>query len=375
MNNKSIYVWTMCLLVLALAFASASAGERTQSFATKKGEALEVRIDGGNIAVRGWDKDEVAVRVRSLNEDQLKAVTMNQGGGKVVIEFRWGKKNVENMDFDISVPSTFDAIVRTAGGELAFYSPLTGALKGTTAGGDVKLGDLGGSIRMETAGGEITAGKIAGDLTVRTAGGDIRVQSVTEAAEISTAGGEIVVNSAGKTLRASTAGGDIEIGKVGGEMAVSTAGGNIKVESGQGNLSLTTAGGNILLKSARGSVHASTSAGNITVEDVRGALSARSAAGDVFAAIDPSADESSSIATSAGSITLRIAESAHATIVARSRGPFDGSGDESQIQSDFPITRNGSKHGDPETEVVLNGGGHKITLETMIGGIRIKKLK
>jgi hypothetical protein len=375
MKHRIMRLWIICLLVLAV--ASAFAGERSQSFTAKKGEALEVRVDAGKISVRGWDKDEVAVRVRSLNEEQLKAVTMNQGGGKVLVEFRWEKRHAEDMDFDISVPSAFDVNVRTAGGELALYAPLTGSLKGSTAGGDIKLGDLGGIIRMETAGGEISTGKITGDLTVRTAGGDINVKSVSETAEISTAGGTISIGNVGKTLRASTAGGDVELGKVGGEMSVSTAGGNIKVESGQGNLSLSTAGGNIKLKSARGKVHASTSAGNIALDEVKGSVSARSAAGNVVVALDPATDESSNLATSAGNVVLKISENARATIVARSRGPFHGHGEneDSQIESDFPITRPGTGNGEAQTEVVLNGGGHKITLETMIGGIQIKKLK
>ncbi len=367
----------LLLGALVLASMPAAGGETTKSFPAKKGEALEVRADGGSITVRGWDKDEVFVRVRSLNEEQLKAVSMSQGGGKVLVEFRWNKRNVEDMEFDVSVPASFDVDLKTAGGSLVLQSPLSGTLKGTTAGGDITLGDLGGTIRMETAGGEVKVGDIGGDLTVRTAGGDVEIRGVSGTAEISTAGGRIAVENVGRSLRASSAGGDLHIGTVAGELTASTAGGDVQVKSGQGSVQLSTAGGNIGLTSARGKISASTAAGNILLEDVKGSVNARTAAGNVKVMLDPSAGEMSTLATTAGNVVLTIAESAHATILARSRGPFmrHGDSEESQIRSDFPVTRPKGGHDAPQVEVVLNGGGHKITLETMIGTIEIKKAK
>src|SRR5512136_2786262 len=83
----------------------ATAGEKSQSYNVKKGGQLEVRAEaGGTITVRGWDKDEVFVRVSSINEEQLKGVTISQGGGKVLVEFRGNHHNVKDMRFDINVP-------------------------------------------------------------------------------------------------------------------------------------------------------------------------------------------------------------------------------------------------------------------------------
>lgn len=371
MTRQTIVVLGLCVVLLTVVVA---AGEKTQSFSVKKGGQLELRADAGSVTVRGWDKDEVYVRAQSLDEEQLKSVTMSEGGGKVLVEFRWGQhRNVEDMQFDISVPSSFNIDVRTAGGGLAIQSPLSGTLKGTTAGGSIKLGNLGGTIQMETAGGEITSGEISGDITIRTAGGEIDVKSVSGAAMISTAGGGITVGSVGKSLHASTAGGDIDIGKVGGDLSASTAGGNIKVKSAQGAIALNTAGGSIELSSGRGKVSANTSAGDILLIDIEGSVSARTAAGDITVTLNPSVGDQSMLATSAGSIVLTVPPNAKATISARSRGPFTGWGDKdnSQIRSDYPLTHPGGGQG----EVILNGGGQRITLETMIGTIDIKKPK
>ncbi len=365
----------VCLLGAVVLSGAVRAAEKTQSFSVKKGETLEVRADAGDVSVKGWDKDEVFVRVQSLNEDQVKAVSMSHGGGTVLVEFRWDHRSVEDMHFTINVPSSFNIDLQTAGGQLDVQGPLSGSLKGSTAGGSVTLGDVSGTVRMETAGGEITVGNLTGDLTGRTAGGDINVRGVSGEAEVSTAGGTIAIGSVGNNLHASTAGGDIHIGKVGGELNVSTAGGNIDVQSGHGTVSMSTAGGSITMDAGQGKISANTSAGNILLKNIEGSVVARSNAGNIDVTLDPSVGkESSSMATSAGNIVLHVPSGAKATIRARARGVFGGD-EGAGIQSDFPVTRPAGRHGETEAEVVLNGGGQRITLETMIGSISIKKAK
>ena len=365
------------LLGAALLTCGLYAGEKTQSFSVKKGETLEVRADAGEIKVHGWNKDEIFVRVQSLNDDQLKSVTMSQGGGTVLVEYRRSRHSSEDMQFDISVPSSFNIDVHTAGGGIEVQGPLSGDLKGNTAGGSITLGDLGGKVQMETAGGEITEGSVSGDLRLSTAGGDVSVKNVTGAAEVSTAGGTITIGDVGSSLRVSTAGGDIRVGKVAGELNVSTAGGSIQVLSGRGNVSMSTAGGSITMESGQGRISASTSAGNILLRDIEGSVFARSNAGNIDVTLDPSVGkESSSMATSAGNVVLRIPPNAKATINARARGVAGtGEEDETGIQSDYPVTRPGARHGETQAEVVLNGGGQRILLETMIGSISIRKPK
>lgn len=364
------------VLAMSLIVATASfAGERVQSFAAKKGGRLAVRVDAGPITVRGWDKNEVFVRVTSDDEDLLKKVTITEGGGKVQVEYRGRGREEREIAFAISVPSSFDIDLRTAGGSLTVEGPLSGELEGSTAGGTIVLGNLGGKVKMETAGGSVTSGETTGDLFVRTAGGDITVKNVTGRAELSTAGGRIAVGTVARDLEASTAGGDLRIGNVGGNVKASTAGGTIRVQSGRGKVVLSSAGGGIELNSAQGGVSANTSAGNITLQDIQGSVSARSAAGDVTVMLDPAPGESSAIATSAGSIVLTLPSAAKASIMARNGGYFSMEGDDIHISSDFPITQKGSGDRGGRAEIEVNGGGHRISLETMIGSISVKKRK
>jgi DUF4097 and DUF4098 domain-containing protein YvlB len=373
MKNRTVLT---AFLAVLFAVQAGAAGERQQTFAVKKGELLQVDVGGGGVTVRGWEKEQVQVTVRSTSEEQLKRVEMSQGGGKVLIEYRWEARRQERIDFEVMVPSSFNIDLRTGGGNLEIASPLSGDLRASTAGGNITLGALGGRIRLETAGGNIESGQIGGDLDARSAGGEIEIAGATGEVQVSTAGGNVRIGNTGKRSRVSTAGGDIVLGRIGGEVEASTAGGNIRVESGQGNISLRTAGGNVELRSARGRVLAESSAGNVRIQELQGSVTARTSAGNIDVTLDPTPKESSALSTSAGDITLRISEKAAATIHARSRSPF-GPDDEDAagIDSDFPMTREpGSRHG-AEVRIDLNGGGHRIQVETLIGSISIRKVK
>jgi hypothetical protein len=368
-------VWA--LLACVVLSGVSNAGERTQSYTAQKGGKLQLRVDAGDVVIKGWDKDEVFVRATSLDEDELKHLTFSNDGGKIVVELDLRRGKNEDIHFDVRVPSVFNIDLRTGGGDISLEAPLSGELRGSTGGGSILLGNLGGTIRMETAGGDITAREISGDLTVHTAGGDITIKSIGGVGEVSTAGGEVIVEFAAKSLRVNTAGGDIKIGKVNQESSFSTAGGNIEIGSSQGNISMGTAGGSISMSSGRGRIQANTSAGDVRLEKIEGSVNARTAAGDLNVSLDPAIGESSSLSTAAGNIVLRIAESVKATITARSRGPvfdFDDEGADF-IRSDFPVNRPEKRRKGGEGEVILNGGGHKIRLETNMGVIEIRKVK
>jgi hypothetical protein len=375
MNICMKVVWT--LLACTVLASTSNAGERTQSFAAQKGGRLQLRADVGDVVIKGWDKDEVFVKATSLDEGELKHITFSQDGGKIVIELDLSGGNIEDIRFEVNVPSVFNIDLRTGGGDISLEAPLSGELRGSTGGGSIHLGNLGGAIRMETAGGDIIAKEISGDLVVHTAGGDITIKSIGGTGEVSTAGGSVKVETAAKSLRVNTAGGDIKVGKVNQETSLSTAGGNIEIGSSQGNISMGTAGGSITMNSGQGRIQANTSAGDVRLEKIEGSVSARTAAGDLNVSLDPAVGESSSLSTAAGNIVLRIPGSAKATITARSRGPVFDFNDEATdfIRSDFPVARPEKRKKAGEGEVVLNGGGHKIRLETNMGIIEIRKAK
>jgi hypothetical protein len=373
---------TTILVALPLLFAFGGFIEddgRTKSFNVGKGGTLEVKVDGGDIRVSVWDKNEVLVKAEGLDESDLEHLKMTQSGNDVFVELRnrWGSNN--HARFDITVPTQYNAVLHTSGGDLDIRGTLNGTVKGSTSGGNVTLGNInGGKVDMSTSGGDMRTGDIQTDVVLRTSGGNIELGNVGGEVNVSTSGGNIEVKSVGKSLKANTSGGNIEIGDVGGEAKVSTSGGDIRVQKVTGSASLSTAGGDIELGSASGYVKAHTSGGNLNLDNVTGSIDASTSGGDVTAELRPSGKGKSKLTSSGGEITLSLPENAKATVEAVIRIQGWGSHkDEYKVRSEFKADTYDSKGDDREIRAVynINGGGDLIELRTVNSDINLKKLR
>ena len=384
--KDQIRLFAAAVLVAAPTFLlSPSIGEqdsRTKSFTVSKGGTLEVTVEGGDIRINVWEKNEVLVQAEGIDEEDLDRLKMDQRGNTVRVEFRrprgWWSDG--HMRFEITLPSDFNAELRTSGGDIEIRGSLSGTIKGATSGGNVTLGNLkGGKVDLSTSGGDMRTGDIQGDVTLRTSGGDIELGKVGGEVYVSTSGGDIRVESVGKKLKATTSGGNIDVGDVGGEARVSTSGGDVKVRKVSGSASLSTSGGNIQLESASGEVKANTSGGDIRLEDISGSVDASTSGGEVVAELKPTGKGRSKLASSGGEITLYIPESAKATIDAtiRIQGRWRSRRDEYKVRSDFKAELYEKDEDGEEIRAryVLNGGGEDIRLETVNSDIKILKLK
>jgi DUF4097 and DUF4098 domain-containing protein YvlB len=201
---------------------------------------------------------------------------------------------------------------------------------------------------------------------------------VSGALKVSTAGGDIRVKNVGKSLKANTAGGDIEVGDIGGEASASTAGGDIRVGKVSGKAVLSTSGGDVELKGATGNVSAKTAGGDLKLQGVYGTIEGTTAGGDIVAEIYATGSGGSKLKTAGGKITLNIADNAKANIeaVIKIEDGWSRHSDEYTIFSDFKAEN--YKKDDNRREIratyILNGGGDKIILETVNSDIEIKKL-
>ena len=161
--------------------AACVAGDRTKTFTAGKGGRLDVTIGGGDITVRSWEKDEVRVDIRNVDDEQDPGIVMSQSGSTVTVETRGASS--EGCTLEIRVPSRFDIRLQSSSGDIDIGGPLAGKIRGTTGGGNIRLGDLGGTIEMRTSGGDIGCGDIGGDLDLFTSGGDITMGAVTNLAD------------------------------------------------------------------------------------------------------------------------------------------------------------------------------------------------
>jgi DUF4097 and DUF4098 domain-containing protein YvlB len=382
--RKQFRLLTAAILVavpMLLAFSGFIEDDsRSKSFTVAKGGNLEVSVDGGDIKINVWDKNEVFVKTEGIDTDDIDRLKMNQSGNDVRVEFRnrWGSGS-NHLRFDITIPSQYNANVHTAGGDIEFRGSLNGTVKGSTSGGDVVLGNVtGGKVDLSTSGGDMRTGDIQADVTLRTSGGNIELGSVGGEVSVSTSGGDIKVKSVGKSLKASTSGGDIEIGDVGGEAKVSTSGGDIKVQKVSGSATLNTAGGNIDLATASGTVKANTAGGDINLRNITGAIQASTAGGDVVAELRPGGKGKSKLSSAGGEISLSIPEDAKATIEAtiRIEGRWGSRKGEYKVNSDYKADSYDQDQDEREIRATykLNGGGEVIELKTVNSNINIRKL-
>ena len=358
------HLLTIALIVLSAHTLRASVlardnedGKQTKTFTVTKGGSLEVNINSGDIRLSTWDKDQVSVAVEGIDDEDMDYVKMTQSGNTIRIDYRPRWNWSGDVIFKISLPSQFDADVRTSGGNIEVRGTMKGRLSGTTSGGDIRTANIEGTTNLKTSGGDIWLGEVTGDADVRTSGGEIKVERV------------------GKSLKASTAGGDVEVGDVGGDAVLSTSGGEVKVGKVTGSANLKTAGGDIELKSASGTVEAKTAGGNIRLEEITGSIEAKTAGGDIDAQLVPSGKGNSTLRSSGGNVVLSLPATAKATIEAtiRIRGQWQRHEEEYDIRSDFKESTKDKHEEEIHAVYELNGGGDTITLETTNGNIEIKK--
>lgn len=367
------------LLGASLLFAAAPDGSvQSKTFTVSKGGTLEVSVDGGDIRITTWEKNEVAIKVQFADEDEEDDLKMTQNGNtvRIVDSGAWGE--TDNR-YEISVPVKFNLDMRTGSGDLVINGRLEGGIEGQTSGGSIRMDDVAGKVDVSTSGGDLRAGRITGNGRFNTSGGDIDVQGTSGDLDVRTSGGDIRLGDIGKTLRASTSGGDVTIGNVGNEAEVSTSGGNIRVGKVNGRVHLKTSGGDVELSSGTGAILAYTSGGNVRLSKITGSIDAKTAGGDIDAELIPDGKGSSKIASAAGQIRLSIPENARATVdaVISIHGGWRYSHDSYDIQSDFKAESRESDKDSHEIRAryILNGGGQNISLETVNSDIVIRKMK
>ena len=357
---------------------------RSKTFTVGKGGTLEVSVDGGDITISVWDKNEVFVKADGIDDEDLDRLKMKQSGNDVRVEFRnrrgWSGWNSSHLRIEITIPSQYNADLHTSGGDITVRGTVDGKISGGTSGGNVKLENVkGGRVELSTSGGDMKTGDVQGDVVLKTSGGNIEMGIVGGEANIGTSGGDIVVKSVGKSLKAHTSGGNIDIGDVGGEARVSTSGGDVSVRKVTGNATLGTSGGNIRLESASGTVKANTSGGDISLRNISGSIDASTSGGDVDAELRPSGKGRSKLSSSGGEIKLSIPDDAKATIEAtiRIQDHWGSRKNKYKVISDFKAESYENDQDEEEIRATykLNGGGDVIELKTVNSDISIRKLR
>ena len=254
---------------------------------------------------------------RLMSEHQI---DVRQSGNDVVIDgelsrsrhgrFDFGWRDDYEVEWNIRIPRRYNVDVRTAGGF-------------------IKLGDIGGTVKARTSGGSIRAGRLQGTASLRTSGGDIHL------------------DGAQSDVTAFTSGGSIHAGDTTGSIEVKTSGGSI---------TLARVGGDVLAR---------TSGGGIRVEDAYGAIDASTSGGSIHARLSRQPQGESRLRTSGGSVTVLLSPAVSVDIDAHSSG--------GGVTSNVPITVQGTQERD-SLRGRIGSGGPRLVLRSSGGGIRINPL-
>jgi hypothetical protein len=376
-NLKLTAILMIVSLTILLSSNVSPAAEIESSFKVQKGDLLNVNLEQGNITVSTWDKSEVKIVAKNIDDDEVNLFTSEQKSGRVEIKFRG--EDSDDFQLELTMPADLIVDFKTGGGNIIINNNLSNKVNISTAGGNIEARVIGAQVNISTAGGNIKLEDINGDAQLVTSGGDITVGSINGKAEISSSGGNINVKAVNNQADISTAGGNIVVGTVGGSADISTAGGNVNVSTVSGNAEISTRGGNINLDGATGKVEANTGGGNIDLQNIKGSIEANTGAGNITAELSPDGTGRSELNSGVGNITIYIPESTKTTIVATA-SDFkwgDSVKDSDSIKSEFEsynVSQN-RKGNTFESVYELNGGGSIIELNVGMGEISIKKLK
>jgi hypothetical protein len=297
-------------------------------FAVQPGGKLKMKVDRGNIEIKGGSGDSVDVTITRVAKAGSKekaesilrdhVVELKQDGNEVSVVVKeakrvssgwWSGGNNLRVRYVVAVPRAFNVDAHTAGGSVE-VAGLQGTVLAGTSGGGLKFADVEGKLSGHTSGGSISVTGVKGPVDIDTSGGGISLKDVTGDVEARTSGGSIEAKHVVGKLDARTSGGGIELSAITGEVDARTSGGSVSAAFSEG---------------VTKPVKLETSGGSISVE----------LPGD--AAVDVDAH------TSAGRVTC-----------------------------DLPVTVQGEQKGGV-LRGKINGGGPLLELETSAGGIRIKK--
>lgn len=351
----------------------------TKSFKVNKGGKMIIDINPGSISLTTWDKNEVYVKVKNVESNEVKNVEVFQEGNNVVVkyssEWGWG----EEIELEASIPLQFNIDAKTTGGDILVKGNVIGNVELITMGGDISTKNVKGKVKINTQGGDLSVGNIEGGLLLSTMGGDITIGEVIgETAKVNTMGGDIRVSKALSGIEAVTYGGDIDVKNLGGDSQLKTMGGSVEIENFNGRVAMQTFGGNLVVKSGSGFVDASTNAGDIILQNISGNVNARSTSGNVSISINPSAGSSSNIQVNNGRIEINLLPNAKATVEAeiRVRGNWKYMKNDFKIQSEFEAKSYTTDDKERKIRALydINGGGGKIYASSNNENIIIKKL-
>lgn len=194
----------------------------------------DIGVPAGVIDVAGATDGMLRVTLDALRSGQrahelAAAADVSFTDGRLRVEVpEWRFRNVE-VRCTVLLPEGSALTTRTASAGLRCPVRLR-RFSGTTASGDMALGDVKTDVTVKSASGDVRCGDVGGSLQARTASGDVSVHRTAGEVHVAMASGDLEIADAGGPVKAELASGDVRIGRASsGRVQVSTASGDVIV--------------------------------------------------------------------------------------------------------------------------------------------------
>ncbi|HUP48495.1 MAG TPA: hypothetical protein VNA04_06875 [Thermoanaerobaculia bacterium] len=203
--------------------------------------------------------------------------------------------------------------------------------------------------------------------------GNVHIDEIRGAARIVTGAGEVTLGAVYGHCDVVSYGGPLTLGDIVGPLAARTEAGNISVQRAREGGTIATGGGSILVQYSGGPIQLSSRGGDITLRQAMGAVTADTRSGDITVAFDRSLKTERMVAkTGKGNIMVTLPGRFGVDIDAEviTSDPTVNS-----IRSDFQGLSIQREQVGGKTRIratgKINGGGERIELQAMEGGIYI----
>ena len=169
-------------IVAAFAAGSAFADDWNHTFVVSGQPELRIETDDGNVTVRTWDENRIAVRVTTagwrIGPGEVE-VGQSQAGNRVEITVRTSRRRfpffsigMHSIEVDIEAPRQIESNIRTGDGNID-VTGLQGDARLRTGDGHIEADSLGGSLDATTGDGHMRVRGRLDSLNLRTGDGGI----------------------------------------------------------------------------------------------------------------------------------------------------------------------------------------------------------
>jgi DUF4097 and DUF4098 domain-containing protein YvlB len=219
--------------IAALTARAAGAAEFERTVPVVPGTRLDVRLYGGEVVVRAWDRDAVRIRATHFATD---AIDVRNADGVVTVRARAEVGRPHAIDLTIDIPSAMPLAIAGTYVEISVTGSRA-SVSADTVRGDVRVHGGRGRIALKSLEGEVVLEGAEGSASLTAVNNSLRVTGLVGDLVASTVNGSVELERIDST--------SVEVGTVGGDISWTgpvAGAGHYRFATHAGDIDITLAG-------------------------------------------------------------------------------------------------------------------------------------